>query len=645
MALWEGNPMPLRPDIFYKVFVVLVVLLQSMAAAATILHDGPATPEQLSLFIPSSLPPEAMATVRYRKVGSSTWIVGHPLHRIRPGFADSRMTVEDGFAWPMIGLTPGTSYEVEVTITHGAQRTVDTGGMTTRALPAAAGAPTKIISAGATSAQIQAILDNVVPGDVVHIAAGVYSVDNILLRRSGTVFQPIYVRGESRGKVVLRDGAGAILNLLNASDLVVENLTLEGSGVDSGIAASSTGITFDNSYIPERVTIRNTTIKGVDRGIDVTGEARQVLVYNNTLIGNNQWNQDLFPYDGKGSPGSGDGKPDIDQNVFWNDDGIRITGQGNAAFNNTLSGFGDALAVENGYKSIGVHFYRNDIRVAGDDAIEGDYGYRNITFYDNRVQNAMTLVSLDPIWGGPFLAARNIGINIGRGPYKLLKNNTGYFFYNNTVVRTNNQKLRWGWKISDDGDQKAWGYRNNILIYRGSGDLLAIVARGENPIDFTHNSWYPDKQVWWSVSEGLFENLSAAFRSLGVTTPVFSGSAKRHEADNISEDDPFVTSIDLGPDYHTRVSILYSPYLLSGTAPKNSGAIIPNITDGFSGDAPDRGALISGVPTPIWGDGSEAEPHHEAQRRPKLRVENEVDHEQETFRAFELRGTVPFPWM
>jgi hypothetical protein len=114
------------------VFVLVVVLLQTDAAAATLFHDGPATPEQLSIFIPSSLPPEATATVRYRKVGSSTWIVGHPLHRIRPGFADSRMTVEDGFAWPMIGLTPGTSYEVEVTITHGLQITVDTGVMAAR---------------------------------------------------------------------------------------------------------------------------------------------------------------------------------------------------------------------------------------------------------------------------------------------------------------------------------------------------------------------------------------------------------------------------------------------------------------------------------------------------------------------------------
>jgi hypothetical protein len=144
---------------------------------------------------------------------------------------------------------------------------------------------------------------------------------------------------------------------------------------------------------------------------------------------------------------------------------------------------------------------------------------------------------------------------------------------------------------------------------------------GQDPIDFTHNSWFPGKgkQVWWSVTGGLFEKLSAAFRSLGATTPVFSDSTRRHEADNISEYDPFVTNIDLGPDYHTQVSNLYSPYLSSGTAPKNSGAVIPNITDGFSGDAPDRGALISGVTAPIWGDGGAAEPHDKANRLPTVK--------------------------
>jgi len=560
----------------------------------TLEHDGPSTPEQISIFIPSTLPTTATGTVRYRRQGDSIWITGHPLHRIRPDFATSGMTVDDGFAWPIIGLTPGTSYEVEATITDGTDITVHAGVMTTRALPAPAGNPTKTISAGSSSSEIQSVFDSAVPGDIIQFEDGTYEVDGLTFDKSGTESQPIYIHGQSREGVILRD-SGRVIHLLDAHNIVIESMTLQGSGVDSGTSASSKGIGFYDGYIQERVTIRDMTITGVDMGIIVHGEAKQVLVYSNTLIGNNQWEQDLHP-------NGGDGTPDVDQNHFWNDDGIRITGQGNVAFSNTLSGFGDSLAMGNNYKSVGVHFYRNDILMTGDDAIEGDYGTRNIAFYDNRVHNAMILVSLDPIWGGPFLAARNIGINIGRGPYKLNNENTGHFLYGNTVVRTGNPKQSWGWVQYNNGALRAWGYRNNIMIYQSDGNLLAMESSGQDPVDFTHNSWYPDGSVWWTNSGGSYSDFASAKNSLGPTTPLFSGITQRHEEDHICEADPFIDDIDLGPDFHTRTTELYTPFLSDGSAPKNSGAVIPGITDGFTGSAPDRGALIDGIPTPVWGD-------------------------------------------
>jgi hypothetical protein len=52
------------------------------------------------------------------------------------------------------------------------------------------------------------------------------------------------------------------------------------------------------------------------------------------------------------------------------------------------------------------------------------------------------------------------------------------------------------------------------------------------------------------------------------------------------------------------VTATYTPVLAAGTSPKNSGVAIPNITDGFTGAAPDRGALISGRAVPAYGDRS-----------------------------------------
>ena len=57
------------------------------------------------------------------------------------------------------------------------------------------------------------------------------------------------------------------------------------------------------------------------------------------------------------------------------------------------------------------------------------------------------------------------------------------------------------------------------------------------------------------------------------------------------------------PSFMYRHFRLYgTPILAAGTAPKNSGVAIPNISDGFSGAAPDRGAIIAGRPIPQYGD-------------------------------------------
>src|SRR5439155_18100680 len=123
-----------------------------------------------------------------------------------------------------------------------------------------------------------------------------------------------------------------------------------------------------------RVTIRQITIDGVDMGIVASNSTQQLLVYDNTLIGNNVWDKEF-----------------LESNRTWNDDGIRVPGQGNAVFNNTLTGFGDSLAMNDGVENVGIHFYRNVISWTGDDAFECHYGVRNVRSYGNPGHNRTTL--------------------------------------------------------------------------------------------------------------------------------------------------------------------------------------------------------------------------------------------------------------
>lgn len=578
----------------------------------TLVHDGPATPEQISLWLPvtGSLPTTATTTCRYRAQGTSTWAAGHPLYRIRPSLSltpDDGGAVQDGFAWPIIDVQPGTTYEVEVTITSGSTTALRTLTHTTRALPAPAGTVTVNVAAGSSAAQIAAAINSAPAGAVIQLANGTYNLTGTIgITSGGSAGAPKYVRGASRTGVILtRSTVGTFFSLdANLSDLVIENLTVQGNGVDQdGNSASNYttvlgqhSTTMAGSLLATRVTLRNVTATGIDRGVYVY-RAEQMLVYDNSFTGNNLWQTSPVNF--------------LDTNRTWNDDGLALAGIGNCGFNNFLKGFGDTCSCvqDNGSHGRGQHFYRNDIRNSCDDVIEIDDGRRNITFYDNRIHNSIDFESLDPVYGGPVLFARNIYINgAARSyPHKWNSQNSGHFHYNNTYVTTASavgfDPDVSAWYQSNNGAQRDYGYRNNILVYRGAGITLWMDASGNDPLDWTHNSWFPNRAVQFAHSY-YPGGLTAIQSGISNRTPIFSGTNRPFSNDNITTSNPWTTTVTLGANALTEVTATYTPVLAAGSAPKNSGVPIPNITDGFSGSAPDRGATISGRAPVQYGDRS-----------------------------------------
>ena len=588
----------------------LVATFDSSAFAQTLPvgqleHDGPATPEQIAMVVPvtGELVNSATANVRYRPTSSAQWSEAHPLFRVRPEFSTTPAvgSVRDHFAWTIIDLEPGRSYDVEVTISDSGSSVVRNATYTTRSLPPAAGPANKTISAGSSSAEIQNVVSGLQPGDVLEFENGQYSVGKIELTGSGTQSAPIYIRGESRDNVVLNSTAREILRIRTAGHLIIENFTISGQGSDGAIGNLQTAIMGGGGGTGSaRNTIRNLTITDVDKGISFWDEISEALVYNNTLAGNNVWNSAYHS-----------------DNRTWDDDGILLPGYGNVAFNNSLSGFGDTMSFAqhagNGTltETRGVHYYRNDIRNSIDDVIEVDHAHGNVSFYDNRAHNVATCTSLDPLYGGPFLYARNVCINPARvNLHKWNDINTGQFVYNNTFIigRTaaGGDPDVSSWYQPNNGAQEAYGFRNNIIVYRGNGNMLWLESGGHTVVDWTHNSWYPSRDMQWDFT--LFNDLADAQNNLRSTTPIFSGSTRRMQNDNITVSNPWTTQINLGANAMTEVVESYTPQLATGTTPKNSGVIIPNITDGYIGTAPDRGGLIGGRPLPAWGDQNSAPP-------------------------------------
>lgn len=544
-----------------------------------------ATPEQLGLYLPLGrvVSLETRATVRYRAAGDPDWREAHPLFRLNPEWVTDGAPepVVDAFAGTIFDLAPGGTYEVEITIEGPDASETFRAVSSTRPLPPEAGAPTRTASPGD---DLQALFDALAPGDVLELAEGVYDASGLHLEASGTREAPIVIRGASRRGTILSAASGRVLQVLEAAHLIVEDLTLRGSGSDSGTAASSVGVSFWNGAFQSHVTFRRLHVEGVDKGIIASGPTEGVLVYECALEGNNPWTAEF-----------------VESNLTWNDDGVRVPGQGNCVFQNTLTGFGDSLAVASGIHSAAVYFYRNRIARTGDDACEGDYATRNIGFYDNHVSNCATLLSLDPLWGGPLYCFRNVCVNTFRGPFKLNATNCGFAIYANTIVRTDGRS-GWAWAQPNNGALRNWSYRNNVLYYQGdTGRLIAVESSGCDPIDFTHNAFFDDGAVWWTSSGGSYGSFEEARAGLPETTPVFGAETRRHAHDVLLPVDAFETPTPLGPDHRTEVTAPWVPRLAAGSVARGAGVAIPNVTDGFEGDAPDIGAVITGRPLPRWG--------------------------------------------
>lgn len=569
---------------------------------------GPPTPEQIALRLPIDnviVPATAIATCRYKRSDSSAWKTGHPLFRVMPYAPPWGPAADPVFAWPIIGLEQGTTYDVEVTVEWPGASHVRTLTHTTRTLPAASGAATKTANSVAT---LVAQVARLVPGDVLEIDNGTYGLisSQLFINCVGTEAQPIYIRGASREGVIL-SCTGSAIQLRNCAHVVFEDFTIQGSGVDSGTAATGTAFNGANdTFVPTALTIRRITATGIDRFVYIGRKTYSTLVYDCTATGNNLWNA-----------------AHLMTALTWNDDGIHLPGEGNCGFQNTLSGFGDTFAYcsHDGTRSEAnaIHYYRNEVRNSCDDAFEADHARMNCTFYDNRVHNTVNASSFDPLVGGPFLSARNIYINLFRGrAHKWNSGNRGQFLYNNTIISTlpgsTAQADRLGgWYQPNNGPQAAFGFRNNLTVYSAlPSDSSAYPGKSwqvwmecaYGAVDWSHNAWAPDARfrMFNTDSTSLAHIKQRVFTENLPTTPIFSGQQRFHE-DVVTVFNIFTPAIKLPATSATAVEGTYYPQLASGTA-KNTGVVIPNITDGYLGSKPDRGAVIQGRTRARYGDQS-----------------------------------------
>jgi hypothetical protein len=117
-----------------------------------------------------------------------------------------------------------------------------------------------------------------------------------------------------------------------------------------------------------------------------------------------------------------------------------------------------------------------------------------------------------------------------------------------------------------------------------------------------HNAWFPDGAFNMNVggSQINYTSLANARSNIPAVANVF-GASQRFVGDVITASNPFANAITLGADCMTEYTSTPDA-TLSASGPKNLGVDIPGITNGFSGAAPDMGAVITGRPVVTYGD-------------------------------------------
>jgi hypothetical protein len=496
----------------------------------------------------------AKVQVFYRKTGDSGWNEALPLMRVHPEMLStedvSPFTVVQQFAGSIFDLQPDTSYDVRLEVQD------PDGGSTTKLIsirtrPAPLSDPiTPHVVNVTNNSQLQSALSAANPGDVITLANGTYN-GAITVSRSGTAANPIFVRGQSQGGVIL-DGTGSTYGItISGSNVTVENLTVQNSSWGMRLASTSD------------IVVRRLRITNVSYGIDGRGGTnRNYYICDNTLQGKSVvW-------------------PDVSSAV-WDFEGIVLTGSGHVVCYNTISGFGDALGLhhDTAIPNRAIDFYGNDVLWTGDNDVELDFADRNVRVFRNRFTNGGNqAISFQPVWGGPAYAIRNVIYNSSRSPFKTNNDPTGIYILHNTALRPG-----WAWQSFAPGYVADMFFYNNILI--GSTNAVDV----QPSFDFTDI----DYDGYWPDGQFKLTNTWNNFNSLQQNSP--------YEHHGLLLDGlPFETPVTFAADYTTFVQPIDATVAPSSNA-IDAGLRLPNINDGFTGSGPDLGALERGLPLPWYG--------------------------------------------
>jgi hypothetical protein len=257
-------------------------------------------------------------------------------------------------------------------------------------------------------------------------------------------------------------------------------------------------------------------------------------------------------------------------------------------------------------RPIAIDFYNNYITNSHDNPIEADGSMHNIRVMRNMLINhASHAFCNQPALGGPVYWIRNIAYNLPGGSTRLTGGSAGVIFYNNTILS------------ETAGTPQNTHWRNNLMLGQNSNPTIFSVITNTNYTSSDYNGFRPNPGAgvafrWNSPPIAIAMDPPGPDRRPVFETREFSNLAEyskstgqdRHSV--LVDYDVFMNVRRLDAQDVATLQKLYKAEefdfrLKPGSAAVDAGTVLPTVTDGFGGRAPDLGALEIGATPPHYG--------------------------------------------
>ena len=289
---------------------------------------------------------------------------------------------------------------------------------------------------------------------------------------------------------------------------------------------------------------------------------------------------------------------------------------GNAARDSAASGPFYPARKDWRLRPVAIDFYNNYMTNFHDNAIEADGSMHNVRIMRNMMLNSASHPMCNqPDLGGPVYWIRNIMYNAPGGSTRLTSGSAGAVFLNNTILTE-----------TSAGSSANVHWKNNLMLGQNSQPAIFAVTTYTNYSSSDYNGFRPNSDAdysfqWtspeWSQSQDYRDLLASTasdqnpankvlpvrrFKTLGEYSAATKQDIHSIVLDyNVFQNVPMLDARDL-----SKIQKIYKAEdldfnLRAGSAAVDHGAVIPNVTDGYTGAAPDLGALEAGKPAPHYG--------------------------------------------